>query len=66
MGQNTVLHRLAKKNQNKSWKKALLVAMLGYLGYHCWLIIFIFGVAPSTRHSNFSGRVFVYYRLLLV
>ena len=38
-------------------KKPLLVAMLGYLGYHCWPIIFIFGVAPSTRHSNFSGRV---------
>jgi len=42
-------------------KKALLDAMLGYLGYHCRPMIFILGVAPSTRHSNFSGH-----RLLLI
>ena len=65
MGQNAVLHRLAKKIKINHGKKALLVAMLGYLGYHCWPIIFIFGVAPSTCLSNFSGRVFVYYRILL-
>ena len=66
MGQNAVVHRLAKKKLKINHEKALLVAMLGYLGYHCWPMIFIFGVALSTRHSNFSGRVFVYYRLLLI
>jgi len=31
MGQNAVLHRLAK-NQNKSWKKALLVQASCHVG----------------------------------
>jgi len=55
-----------KKKSKLIMKKALLVAMLGYLGYHCWPVIFIFGVAPSTHHSNFSGRVFVYYHLVSI
>jgi len=64
MGQNAVVHRLAKKKSKLIAKNSSPVAMLGHLGYQCWPMIFILGVAPSTRHSNFSGRVFVYYRLL--